>query len=95
MRVFGKLLARESDEGTTDGSSQFKWSGCGVPAHRPALLPRGLSFKKLGFNTTSRVVLLATRTKPLAWGINTQHQTKQPGYASHIQMADLPGEEWS
>ena len=31
MRVFEKLLARESAENTTDGSSQFEWASCDVP----------------------------------------------------------------
>ena len=31
MRVFEKSLARETDEGTIDGSSQFERASCDVP----------------------------------------------------------------
>ena len=42
MRVFEKLLARESAEGTIDGSSQIERASCDVSAE-PDCLPVGLS----------------------------------------------------
>ena len=39
MRVFEKLLARESAEGTIDGSSQLEWASCAVPPNRTDCLP--------------------------------------------------------
>ena len=42
MRVFEKLLARESAEGTIDGGSQIERAGRGVSAE-PHCLPVGLS----------------------------------------------------
>ena len=42
MRVFEKLLARESAEDTTDGSSQIERASCDVSAE-PDCLPVGLS----------------------------------------------------
>ena len=42
MRVFEKLLARESAEGTTDGSSQIERTSCDVSAE-PDCPPVGLS----------------------------------------------------
>ena len=41
MRVFEKLLARESYEGTIDGSSQIERAGCDVSTE-PHCLPVGL-----------------------------------------------------
>ena len=38
MRVFEKLLARESAEGTTDGSSQIERASCDVSAE-PDCIP--------------------------------------------------------
>ena len=42
MRVFEKLLARESAEGTIDGSSQIERASCDVSTE-PDCLPVGLS----------------------------------------------------
>ncbi len=42
MRVFEKFLARESAEGTIDGSSQIERASCDVSAE-PDCLPVGLS----------------------------------------------------
>ena len=52
MRVFEKLLARESAEGTIDGSSQIERASCDVSAE-PGCLPVVVYLK---INTTSRVV---------------------------------------